>query len=195
MNVKHHLAERDETAKLGFWIYILTDVMLFGALFATYMILRHNTAGGPNTVDIVQPPYVLIQTILLLASTFTVALAVLAAKHGRMPMLKAQLALTAVLGLGFLLMEINEFVTLVAEGHTWHVSAFLSAFFALVGTHGAHILTGLIWLGVLWWLIDKRGLTPHTERKLGLFALFWHFLDIVWIFIFAVVYMFGVGVV
>lgn len=195
MSVKEHMAERDDTTKLGFWIYILTDVMLFGALFATYMILRHNTAGGPNTVDIVQPPYVLMQTILLLASTFTVALATLAARHGKTQMLKAQLALTMALGLGFLLMEINEFVTLVSDGHAWQVSAFLSAFFALVGTHGAHILMGLIWLGTLMWLINRRGLTPHVERKLGLFALFWHFLDIVWIFIFAVVYMFGVGVV
>lgn len=194
MSVQQQLAERDDTTKLGFWIYILTDVMLFGALFATYMILRHNTAGSVTTLDIVQPPYVLLQTMLLLASTFTVALATLAAKHGRMQMMKAQLVLTAVLGLGFLLMEINEFVTLASEGHTWQVSAFLSAFFALVGTHGAHILMGLIWLCTLLWLIDRRGMTPHVERKLGLFALFWHFLDIVWIFIFAVVYMFGIGV-
>lgn len=194
MSVAHHLHERRETAQLGFWIYILTDVMLFGALFATFMVLRHNTAGGPSSVDIVEPPYVLIQTIILLASTFTVALATLAAKYGRMAMMKLQLALTGLLGLGFLGLEVNEFAVLVAEGHSWQVSAFLSAFFALVGTHGMHILVGLIWLGTLWWAIHKHGLTPHTERKLGLFALFWHFLDIVWIFIFAVVYMFGVGV-
>ena len=188
-------AGRTEVARLGFWIYILTDVMLFGALFATYMVLRHNTAGGPNTLDIVQPPYVLMQTLLLLTSSFTMALAVLAAKYRKIETMKLYLVLTGILGIGFLALELNEFIHLALDGHTWHVSAFLSAFFALVGTHGAHITAGLIWLGVLWWLFAKRGLNEHTERKLGLFALFWHFLDIVWIFIFAVVYMFGVGVV
>ena len=167
MSLGARVEERDKVARFGFWLYIMSDVMLFGALFATYMILRHNTAGGPTTLDIVEPPYVLIQTILL----------------------------TGLLGLGFFALEINEFITLAVDGHTWQTSAFLSAFFTLVGTHGAHILVGLIWLSVLLWLVHKRGLTPNIERKLGLFALFWHFLDIVWIFIFAIVYMYGVGVV
>lgn len=195
MSIKQHIDERSHLALFGFWIYILTDVMLFGALFASFVILRHNTAAGPNSVDIINPPYVLIQTILLLASSFTVALAMLAAKYEKFTMMRQQLLLTGLLGLGFLALEINEFVTLVAEGHSWQASAFLSAFFTLVGTHGLHITVGLLWLATLWSLIRKRGMTPHVMRKLNLFALFWHFLDIVWIFIFAVVYMFGVGVV
>lgn len=189
-----HLQEKNDTARFGLWLYIISDIMLFGALFATYIVLRHNTAGGPSTVDIFEPPYVLVQTILLLTSSFTCALAVLAAKHGKFDAVKMQLALTGLLGLSFLALEINEFVTLATDGHTWVVSGFLSAFFALVGTHGLHILFGLIWLSALLVVIHRRGLTVHTVRKLGLFALFWHFLDIVWIFIFSIVYMFGVGV-
>lgn len=188
------LQEKNDTARFGLWLYILSDVMLFGALFATYIVLRHNTAGGPSSVDIFQPSYVLVQTILLLASSFTCALAVLAAKHSKVNAMKVQLALTGLLGLSFLALEINEFATLASEGHSWMTSGFLSAFFTLVGTHGLHISFGLIWLGVLIGVVYRRGLTPNTSRKLGLFALFWHFLDIVWIFIFSIVYMFGVGV-
>ena len=195
MSLGARIEERDKVARFGFWLYIMSDVMLFGALFATYMILRHNTAGGPTTLDIIEPPYVLIQTILLLSSSLTAALAMLALKYGKLAAMKLQLLLTGLLGLGFFALEINEFITLAVDGHTWQTSAFLSAFFTLVGTHGAHILVGLIWLSVLLWLVHTRGLTPHIERKLGLFALFWHFLDIVWIFIFAIVYMYGVGVV
>lgn len=194
MSALTHTEERTETARFGFWIYIMSDVMLFAALFATYMILRHNTAGGPGTADIIEPPYVLVQTVLLLASSFTVALAMLALKHRKTTAMKWWLVATGLLGTGFLAMEINEFAKLALEGHTPATSAFLSAFFTLVGTHGAHILVGLTWLAVLGWLIAKRGVTRHIERKLGLFALFWHFLDIIWIFIFAVVYMYGVGV-
>lgn len=194
MSQQEHAQEQTDTIRLGLWIYIMTDVMLFGSLFATFIVLRHNTAGGPSGVDIIEPPYVLLQTLILLASSFTCALAVLAARHRKLAAMKLQLALTGLLGLSFLALEINEFVKLALEGHTWQVSAFLSAFFTLVGTHGMHILVGLIWLTVLWLVIARRGLTEHTERKLGLFALFWHFLDIVWIFIFAVVYMLGVGV-
>lgn len=189
-----HALERVETARLGFWIYILTDVMLFGSLFATFMVLRHGTAGGPSGLNIFDPPYVLVQTLLLLSSSFTIALAVLAAKHRRFSAMKFQLILTGLLGLGFLLMEINEFIKFSHESFTWQMSAFLSAFFTLVGTHGAHILVGLIWLTVLLIAIRRRGMDEHMSRKLGLFALFWHFLDIVWIFIFAIVYMYGVGV-
>lgn len=189
-----HLEEKNDTMRFGLWLYIMSDVMLFGALFATYIILRHNTAGGPGTLDIFEPPYVLMQTLILLTSSFTCALMILAAKHGKFEAVKLQLMLTALLGLSFLALEINEFVKLGLEGHTWQVSAFLSAFFTLVGTHGMHILVGLIWLFTLLTVLRKKGLTEHMVRKLGLFALFWHFLDIVWIFIFAVVYMLGVGV-
>lgn len=183
-----------DVATFGFWLYLLSDVMIFGSLFATYIVLRGATAGGPSGADLFDPPYVLIQTLVLLTSSFTAAMALSAAKHGVLRDMKLYLWLTGLLGLTFLGLEINEFSNLVAEGATWSSSAFLSAFFTLVGTHGLHITIGLIWLGVLLWRIYKQGLTDHNHRKLSLFGLFWHFLDIVWIAIFTIVYMFGVGI-
>ena len=186
--------ERQNVEKFGFWIYVMSDIMLFGAFFATFMILRHSTAGGPSGHDLFDPSYVLIQTIALLASSLTAALALSAKKFGLLKQMKVQLILTGILGLVFLGMELNEFHNLVSEGHSWQASAFLSSFFALVGTHGLHITIGLLWLGVLLVLLFKRGLTSGLGRKLELFVIFWHFLDIVWIGIFTIVYMFGVGV-
>lgn len=188
------LAERQSVEKLGFWIYVMSDIMLFGALFATFMVLRHSTAGGPSGRDLFDPSYVLIQTIALLASSFTAALALSAKKHGLVAQMKIQLVLTGILGLVFLGMELNEFRNLLSEGHSWQASAFLSSFFTLVGTHGLHITIGLLWLAVLIVLLYRRGLTNAFGRKLELFVIFWHFLDIVWIGIFTIVYMFGVGV-
>ncbi len=188
------LAERQSVEKLGFWIYVMSDIMLFGALFATFMVLRHSTAGGPSGRDLFDPSYVLIQTIALLASSFTAALALSAKKHGLVAQMKIQLVLTGILGLVFLGMELNEFRNLLIEGYSWQASAFLSSFFTLVGTHGLHITIGLLWLAVLIVLLYRRGLTNAFGRKLELFVIFWHFLDIVWIGIFTIVYMFGVGV-
>lgn len=188
------IVTQTETTRLGFWLYLLSDVMIFGALFATFMILRHNTAGGPSAEDIFEPPYVLLQTIALLLSSFTAALALLAARHSKLAHMRRYLYLTVVLGATFLLMELYEFAKLIVEGHTWQTSAFLSAFFTLVGVHGLHILVGLLWLGAFLYYYRLRGMDHNMIRKLGLFVLFWHFLDLVWIWIFAIVYMFGVGV-
>lgn len=193
-SVKEHAAElheREDTTRFGFWIYLLSDVMVFGALFATFMVLRHNTAGGATGADIVDPPYVLLQTVVLLGSSFTAAVALLAAKTGRLRDMKLYLWATFILGLLFLGLEIREFTVMVADGHSWRESAFLSSFFALVGTHGFHILMGLIWLAVWLGYYARRGLDGNMMRRLGLFVLFWHFLDIVWIWIFTIVYMFG----
>ena len=191
---KNAHASGDDVAHFGFWIYLLSDVMIFGSLFATFLVLRHSTAGGPSGADIFEAPYVLWQTVLLLTSSFTAAMALSAARHGLMKQVKVQLLLTAALGFGFLFMEINEFLTLVSEGHTWQTSAFLSSFFTLVGTHGLHITIGLIWLGVLFDAIRRHGLSGRMMGKLTNFVLFWHFLDLVWIGIFTIVYMFGLGV-
>lgn len=192
--MNEELTERQSVEKLGFWIYVMSDIMLFGALFATFMVLRHSTAGGPSGRDLFDPSYVLIQTIALLASSFTAALALSAKKHGLVAQMKIQLVLTGILGLVFLGMELNEFRNLLIEGYSWQASAFLSSFFTLVGTHGLHITIGLLWLAVLIVLLYRRGLTNAFGRKLELFVIFWHFLDIVWIGIFTIVYMFGVGV-
>ena len=194
--VEHPLAELEkaETTRLGFWVYLLSDVMLFSALFATFMILRHNTAGGPEAIDIVDPPYVLLQTMALLISSFTVAVAVLAAKHKRRQQAVRYLAATAAFGLIFVGMELYEFWSILSEGYSWQTSAFLSGFFALVGMHGLHITIGLIWLGIYLWVLNYRSLDVAMVHRLGIFALFWHFLDLVWIWIFTIVYMFGAAV-
>lgn len=181
-----------ELTRLGFWLYILSDVMIFGVLFATYMVLRHNTAGGPGISEVVNPPYVLLQTLLLLTSSFSCAMALVALRYKKIAQLWLYLAITWLLGASFLALELIEFWTLYQAGESWQVSAFLSSFFALLATHGLHISVGLIWLGALMVTL-RRGINQGWSRRLTLFGIFWHFLDIVWVGIFAIVYMFGAG--
>lgn len=179
---------------VGFWFYIMTDCMLFASLFATYVVLRDATAHGPSGMEIFEMPIALAETIILLTSSFTSGLALIAVKEKKLRQMYIALAATFALGLAFLAIEISEFAKFVAEGHSWQQSAFLSAFFTLVGTHGFHILTGLIWLFVLVWSISRKGLTDKLTRQMALFGMFWHFLDLVWIFIFTVVYLMGVAI-
>lgn len=183
----------NDTKALGFWIYLMTDCVLFASLFATYIVLRGNTAVGPSGADIFDMPSVLIETLLLLTSSFSCGLAIVASKVGRKQLALIALGATFILGVGFLAFELTEFTHLVAEGNGWQTSAFLSAFFTLVGTHGLHITIGLLWLGVTAWQIARRGFTEGVMRRLSMFGMFWHFLDIVWIFIFTVVYLMGVA--
>lgn len=192
MNEEIEHREKSSKAQLGFWLYLMTDAMLFATLFATYMILRHNVNGGPGTHELFSLTFVLAETFLLLTSSYTVGVAYLALKHKRIRAFVGYFIATILLGIGFLVMELGEFRTLILEGHTWQSSAFLSAFFTLVGTHGLHIAIGLIWAIVLGWAIYRQGINHDTARKFGLFALFWHFLDVVWIFIFTIVYVLGV---
>lgn len=177
----------------GFWLYLMTDCLLFASLFATFAVLRNATAAGPAGVDIFQMPLILAETLILLTSSFTCGLALIALKQKNTKYLLMWLGATYVLGVAFLTIELTEFFSLASEGHSWAQSAFLSAFFTLVGTHGLHILTGLIWLLVLVGVIVTKGVSTKTSRQLTLFALFWHFLDLVWIFIFTVVYLMGVA--
>ena len=186
--------EDADAAKLGFWLYLMTDVMLFSTLFATYMILRHATNGSVTTRDIFDLNFVLVETGILLFSSVICGLAQVALMHKRLKHFWIFVSTTLALGVAFLAMELTEFAHLVAEGHSWQTSAFLTGFFTLVGTHGLHILVGLIWGAVLVMAIRHRGATAALTHKFGLFALFWHFLDVVWIFIFTIVYVFGVGV-
>lgn len=176
----------------GFWVYLMTDCVLFATLFATYAVLHRNTFGGPSGEELFSLPFVLTETLLLLTSSFTCGLAILGASAGSRRIVLVGLVVTFLLGAAFLGMELHEFAGLVHEGNNWQRSGFLSAFFTLVGTHGAHIAAGLIWIVVLGILVLRRGLTVHTIRKLTLFSLFWHFLDVVWIFIFTIVYLMGV---
>jgi cytochrome o ubiquinol oxidase subunit 3 len=187
-------AEREaaETKYLGFWIYLMTDCILFASLFATYVVLRENTYGGPGGGDLFDMPFVLAETLILLTSSFVCGLAILAARAGKKAQTISWLIATFLLGAAFLTLELSEFTKLAAEGHGWQASAFLSSFFTLVGTHGVHITIGLLWLGVIIWQIVRKGFTFGVIRRLTLFSLFWHFLDVIWIFIFTIVYLIGV---
>ncbi len=176
----------------GFWLYLMTDLALFATLFATFAVLRSSVAHGPSGKDITDLPYVLTETMILLISSFTAGLALLSAKAKNKNNTLVFLAITFALGLAFIGMELNEFHHLYVEGNSWRESGFLSAFFTLVGTHGLHISAGLIWLGVMMASIYKKGLKGSIFKRLMMFSLFWHFLDIVWIFIFTIVYLMGV---
>lgn len=176
----------------GFWVYLMTDCVLFATLFATFVVLRANTNGGPGGNELFSLPYILVETMVLLASSFTAGLIVLAMQNKNKRMSLIWFGLTIILGLLFLIMEVSEFRNLVIEGNSWRRSGFLSAYFTLVGTHGLHILTGLIWAIVLVTQVIKRGFSAGNVRRISLFSYFWHFLDIVWIFIFTVVYLMGV---
>jgi len=185
----HEIAER---LIFGFWIFLMSDAILFGMVFATYVTSVHATAGGPGPRDLYDVESVFIETLLLLASSFTFGLASLTLKyqHGKWRLIQCLLA-TLVLGVGFLGFEVHDFVTMFAKGAVPSRSGFLSAFFDLVPLHGLHVTGGCIWLICLVGQIARYGL--DTETKLGIMrlALFWHFLDIVWIAIFSVVYLAG----
>ena len=182
----------DENAVFGFWLYLMTDLIMFAVLFATFAVLREKTFGGPALGELINLNFVLAQTFILLTSSFTAGLALVAAKENKTKDALAALIATFILGAAFLVMELFEFSNLIAEGHSWQTSAAMSSFFALVGLHGLHIFAGLIWLFAIILYLAKRGLTRLSIRKVVLFGLFWHFLDIVWIFIFTIVYLMGV---
>jgi cytochrome o ubiquinol oxidase subunit III len=176
---------------LGFWIYLMTDCILFATLFATFIVLRNNVFGGPSGAELFSLPFILTETLILLTSSFTCGLALLALHKRDTTQLIAWLAVTFALGAAFLGMELYEFRELIHEGADWQRSAFLSAYFTLVGTHGLHIFFGLVWISVLVIMIAKKGLTHKMIKSMLMFSLFWHFLDIVWIFIFTIVYLMG----
>ncbi|GGE43514.1 cytochrome bo(3) ubiquinol oxidase subunit 3 [Halopseudomonas oceani] len=176
----------------GFWLYLMTDCILFACVFATYAVLVNHTAGGPSGKDIFELPYVLGETALLLVSSCTYGFAMIAAHRGFKGQTLAWLAATFVLGAGFIGMEINEFHHLIAEGFGPDKSAFLSSFFTLVGMHGLHVTAGLVWMVIMMLQVSKRGLTDRNNTRLMCLSLFWHFLDIVWICVFTIVYLMGV---
>ena len=178
---------------LGFWIYLMTDIVLFASLFATYVVLHGNTFGGPNGQQIFKLHTVLTETLILLTSSFTCGLAFLAARAGQKNQVLFWFAITFLLGLAFLGIELHEFHSLVVDGNSWRRSGFLTSFFTLVGTHGLHITVGLVWMATMMYQTLKRGLTTPVVRKLTMLSMFWHFLDVVWIFIFTVVYLMGVA--
>lgn len=183
----------DSKVTFGFWVYLMTDCILFASIFATYAVLQGGTFGGPSGADIFNMPLILTATLLLLFSSFTCGLGMLALHRRDKQQVIRWFAVTFLLGLAFLGLEIYEFSQLIHEGNSWQRSGFLSAFFILVGTHGLHITAGLMWIVALLAQVKRRGLTHSLVRKLTLLSLFWHFLDIIWIFIFTVVYLMGIN--
>lgn len=188
------MAQHDslEIQTFGFWVYLMSDLILFSALFATFAVLRNNFAGGPTPKELFDLRYLFGETMFLLFSSATCGFTMLAVHGDRKKLVLAWLAVTFLLGLGFVLMEINEFHGMVIEGSGPQRSAFLSAFFTLVGTHGTHVTIGLIWMAVMIGQIMFKGLTAPVRSRLMRLSMFWHFLDVVWIGIFTIVYMMGV---
>jgi len=177
---------------VGFWFYLMSDLVLFATLFATYVVLGHNYAGGPTGKDLFEPANVLAETMVLLFSSATCGFAMLAMYDGRKNLVLRWLGVTFLLGFGFVFLEVNEFRGMILAGNGPDRSGFLSAFFTLVGTHGAHVSLGLIWMAVMMGQIAMKGLTTPVQARLMRLSMFWHFLDIVWIGIFTIVYLMGV---
>lgn len=175
----------------GFWMYIMTDCLLFASLFAVYAVLHTHTFGGAHAKELFSLPFVLSETLLLLTSSFTFGLSMLARNSKVSSKVTNWMWITFILGLCFIVMEVKEFHNLYVEGHSWSESAFLSSFFTLVATHGLHVTAGLIWILTIIFQINIHGMTPVTKTRLTCLGLFWHFLDIVWIFVFTVVYLMG----
>jgi cytochrome o ubiquinol oxidase subunit 3 len=176
----------------GFWIFLLSDIVMFSALFAAYAVLVHATAGGPTSAELFNQVSVAIETACLLASSYTCGLMSLAAGSRRRLGTYLGAVVTFALGAAFLALEIHEFAGMIARGATPERSAFLSAFFTLVGCHGLHVTAGLIWLAVMVAQVATKGFRATVERRLLCFALFWHALDIIWVWLFTVVYLMGV---
>ncbi len=176
----------------GFWIFLLSDIVMFATLFAAYAVLARATDGGPRGVQLFSQASVAIETACLLASSYTCGLMSLAVKSRRHLGAYFGAFVTFALGLAFLAFELREFADMIARGAGPQRSAFLSAFFTLVGCHGLHVTAGLVWLVVMMVQVVLRGFHPTVQRRLACFSLFWHALDIVWVWLFTVVYLMGV---
>lgn len=177
---------------LGFWIYLMSDALLFASLFATFGVLSSSFAGGPTPHHIFELELVALNTAVLLLSALTCGLAMIAMQQGRLTALRAWLAVTGLLGVCFVGIELYEFAKLAAEGATPQRSGYLSAFFTLVGTHGLHVTMGVVWIAVMLVQLGQRGLHPENCRRLLCLSMFWHFLDVIWIGVFTFVYLMGV---
>ena len=191
----HHEHDDTDLTVFGFWTYLMSDLILFGSLFIAFAVLSsHIPPGTPSAKDLFGDSlgFVLTETFALLISSVTFGFAVLAAYKKDVAKVLTWLGITWIFGAAFIGMELYEFNHLVHAGHGPSTSAFLSAFFTLVGTHGIHVTSGLVWMLVLMFQIKKYGLTLPNMRRLACLSLFWHFLDIVWICVFSVVYLLGV---
>ncbi|WP_085992584.1 cytochrome aa3 quinol oxidase subunit III [Oceanobacillus senegalensis] len=196
MKIDHSLpleysTEQNRMNILGFWIFLGAEIMLFATLFTTYFVYENRVGNGPSGGEIFEITPVLFETIILLTSSFTIGLAVHAMRINRTKAMLAFLGITLLLGLGFLGIEIYEFVHYYHVGATLQTSAFTAILLTTLGTHGAHVTFGLFWGIFIIMQIKKRGLTPETANKSFIFSLYWHFLDVIWIFIFSFIYLKG----
>jgi cytochrome o ubiquinol oxidase subunit 3 len=176
---------------LGFWLYLMSDCLVFAVLFATFGVLGANYAAGPSPKDLFELPLVALNTTMLLLSSITYGFAMLAMENGRTGQLQAWLAITGIFGACFIGIELYEFSHMIHDGATPQRSAFLSSFFTLVSTHGLHVTVGLVWLVTLMTQVAQRGLIQANKRRLMCLSMFWHFLDVVWIGVFTFVYLMG----
>ncbi|MBW6530138.1 cytochrome o ubiquinol oxidase subunit III [Sphingomonas sp. RRHST34] len=177
---------------LGFWLYLMSDCLIFAMLFAAYGVYGGSYAGGPTARELFELPLVAVNTTMLLLSSITYGFAMISADERKRGAVLSWLAITALFGAAFLAIELYEFSNLIHEGAGPQRSAFLSSFFTLVGTHGLHVTFGLIWLGTLMVQVSRRGLVDANLRRLQCLSLFWHFLDVIWIGVFTFVYLLGV---
>ncbi|WMC10704.1 cytochrome o ubiquinol oxidase subunit III [Oceanimonas pelagia] len=190
----HHHEEHHDTGGntlFGFWLYLMTDCLLFASVFATYAVLYMNTAGGPGGRELFDLKFVAVETAVLLVSSITYGFAMLAGHNHKRGLTLLWLLVTFALGATFIGMELYEFHHLIESGNGPSRSAFLTSFFTLVGMHGLHVTAGLVWMLVLMVELMKRGTGPRTLTRLGCLSMFWHFLDVVWICVFTVVYLMG----
>ncbi|MES2327594.1 MAG: cytochrome o ubiquinol oxidase subunit III [Pseudomonadota bacterium] len=184
-------ASKSIVVPYGFWLFVLSDMVLFSALFATYASLVHATDGGPTTNQLFDRRLVAVETLALLASSFVCGLAMIMAKRRNMAWTQGWLVVTGLLGLVFLSIELFEFAKMIGEGAGPQRSAFLSSFFTLVGCHGVHVTAGLLWLGTMMAQIWAKGFREDIMRRLLCFSVFWHALDIIWVGIFTIIYLIG----
>ena len=187
-----HPHPEGSSTMLGFWIYLMSDCLIFAILFATFGVLGASYAAGPAPKDLFELPLVAVNTSMLLLSSITYGFAMLAMQRGKVGPTQAWLAVTGLFGLAFVGIELYEFRHLIHIGATPQRSAFLSSFYTLVGTHGLHVSFGILWLVTLMVQVARRGLIPANRRRLMCLSLFWHFLDVIWIGVFTFVYLLGV---
>jgi cytochrome o ubiquinol oxidase subunit 3 len=186
---EHH---PENSTLLGFWLYLMSDCLVFACLFVAYAVLGRSYAGGPSGAELFELPAVALNTAFLLLSSITYGFAMLSSQGKRVGGTLIWLAVTGLFGAAFITLELTEFAHLIHEGAGPQRSGFLTSFFALVGTHGLHVTFGIVWLVTLMFQLTRHGLTPENRRRLMCLSMFWHFLDVIWIGVFTFVYLMGV---